>query len=222
MQVCHPHSRPLLRCARLPTLPSEEGTTKMVLNVLKLELAQAKARIWPWLSYVYQLRLTWVCFIVFIFFITLPCRANMGHVRQSRPDSGRGFQVKYVLNRWKLFPLRSEAKVYTQVYSQPRNIYECVYMYVYMNTCIYVYSIPWRSLYTGGVLAVTLCGTCICIYVYICIYSIRCICSNCVRVVSLVVTVWGTGSACPTQTQPRWRWYTAAVSVVTVCGNYLW
>ena len=33
------------------------------------------------------------------------CRANLAHIRQSRPDSGIGFQV----NSFKLFPLRSEA-----------------------------------------------------------------------------------------------------------------
>ena len=33
------------------------------------------------------------------------CRANMAHIRQSRPDCGLGFQVKVL----KFFPLRSEA-----------------------------------------------------------------------------------------------------------------
>ena len=38
------------------------------------------------------------------------CRANMAHIRQSRPDSGLGFQV-IVLKPFKLLPLRSEAVV---------------------------------------------------------------------------------------------------------------
>jgi len=41
-------------------------------------------------------------------FITLTCRANMAHMRQSRSDSGLGFQKK-IIKSFKVFPLRSEA-----------------------------------------------------------------------------------------------------------------
>ena len=41
--------------------------------------------------------------------IYLRCRANLEQIRQSRPDSGLGFQVK-VLERYKFSPLRSEAE----------------------------------------------------------------------------------------------------------------
>ena len=39
---------------------------------------------------------------------TTRCRANMAHTRQSRPDPGLGFQVKF-LTIFELFPLCSEA-----------------------------------------------------------------------------------------------------------------
>ena len=39
---------------------------------------------------------------------TFRCRANMAHIRQSRPDSGRGFQVK-VLKTVEVFPTQQRA-----------------------------------------------------------------------------------------------------------------
>ena len=36
------------------------------------------------------------------------CPADMAHIRQPRPDSGLGFQVKF-LKTFQVFPLRSEA-----------------------------------------------------------------------------------------------------------------
>ena len=38
------------------------------------------------------------------------CRANMEHMRQSRPDSGLGFEVKVLETPFELFFLRSEQK----------------------------------------------------------------------------------------------------------------
>ena len=46
------------------------------------------------------------------------CRANMAHVRQSRPDSGLGFQVKF-LNPFKLLPSRSALHVCLPDQTQP-------------------------------------------------------------------------------------------------------
>ena len=40
-------------------------------------------------------------------------RANMAHIRRSRPDSGVGFQVK-VLQKFKLFPFRSAGELLTR------------------------------------------------------------------------------------------------------------
>ena len=44
-----------------------------------------------------------------LLWLALGTPPTMAHIRQSRPDSGRGFQVQ-VLFRQKLFPLRSRAK----------------------------------------------------------------------------------------------------------------
>ena len=45
-----------LHCQTIMALPlsSEEGTTETVLTTFVLKMAQAKARIWPWLAYVFQ------------------------------------------------------------------------------------------------------------------------------------------------------------------------
>ena len=47
--------------------------------------------------------------------MTHRCRANMAHTRQSRLESGLGFQVK-VLETFKVSPLRSNADVKTSTY----------------------------------------------------------------------------------------------------------
>jgi len=45
-------------------------------------------------------QVSWKCWYRFV---RTRCRANMAHVRQSRPDSGLGFQVK-VLKPFKVVP----------------------------------------------------------------------------------------------------------------------
>jgi len=50
---------------------------------------QAKAIIWPWLSYMYRIHPNPALEI-----FRSRCRANSAHIRQSKPESGLGFQVK--------------------------------------------------------------------------------------------------------------------------------
>ena len=70
----------------------------------RLKMAQARARIWPCLSCICQIRSTAVpcpptppaCTEVYFQASVVRCRCR-ANIRQSRPDSGLGFQVK-VLN----------------------------------------------------------------------------------------------------------------------------
>jgi len=54
-------------------------------------------------------------------FPTGRCRANMAHIRQSRPYSGLGFQVKSC-ELFELFPLRSEAAGEVLVVARPGSV----------------------------------------------------------------------------------------------------
>jgi len=58
--------------------------------------------------------LSGTCFFAWEYMVASRCRANVAHIRQSRPDSGLGFQVK-VLKTFKDVPSSLESGACRQI-----------------------------------------------------------------------------------------------------------